>query len=407
MGCGTGHLVRRSARISRGRVEGVDPSAAMVARGPPARPRRAVRGRARGGARVRRRVRRRRVQLGLAVVPGSALGVARMRAALRPGGRLGLQAPARSRLRAQLRRGHARGRDASGHRRRRSRASRAPGSSSRRPRSTRRSSGGPGSSLRSGGDRPDAEPRARPRRRWRSSSPPRWRRTSAPLVTTSRSMSGTCGACARNRAGRVRAAGGRGRPARARHPPPVRDRGSMTPRGGAAWREASSPGAGGPALRAAAHAIGRALGNIDGSVETGALVEACPWGGARPSRSASRRSTHQHEELFRRAEQLVRALRTGDRAGVDALFTYLAGYVEKHFLVEERLMGRAGYPGLDAHRSAHARFRAELEAHLRAYAADGGNAGGGPRAPQLALRLAARAPGRARSGARTVPVPRR
>jgi len=85
----------------------------------------------------------------------------------------------------------------------------------------------------------------------------------------------------------------------------------------------------------------------------------------------------QHEELFRRAERLVRALRTGDRAGVDALFTYLAGYAEKHFLVEERLMEAAGFPGLDAHRSAHARFRADLDAHLRAYAADGGTAGAG------------------------------
>lgn len=85
----------------------------------------------------------------------------------------------------------------------------------------------------------------------------------------------------------------------------------------------------------------------------------------------------QHEELFRRAERLVRALRTGDRAGVDALFTYLAGYADKHFLVEERLMEAAGYPGLDAHRSAHARFRADLDAHLGAYAADGGNAGAG------------------------------
>ena len=86
---------------------------------------------------------------------------------------------------------------------------------------------------------------------------------------------------------------------------------------------------------------------------------------------------HQHEELFRRAERLVRALRTGDRAGVDALFTYLAGYVEKHFLAEERLMAAAHYPGLAEHRSAHARFRAELQEHLRAHTADGGSAGAG------------------------------
>jgi hemerythrin len=85
----------------------------------------------------------------------------------------------------------------------------------------------------------------------------------------------------------------------------------------------------------------------------------------------------QHEELFLRAERLVRALRTGDRAGVDALFTYLAGYAEKHFLAEERLMEAAGYSGLAAHRAAHARFRADLGTHVRAHAADGGSAGAG------------------------------
>jgi trans-aconitate methyltransferase len=95
VGCGPGPLVRRLCATSRGRVEGVDPSAAMVAEAAGS-PRRALRGGARGGARVRRGVRRGRVQLGAAVVRDPALGVARMRAALRPGGRLGLQAPARS-----------------------------------------------------------------------------------------------------------------------------------------------------------------------------------------------------------------------------------------------------------------------------------------------------------------------
>ncbi|WP_242335005.1 MULTISPECIES: bacteriohemerythrin [Anaeromyxobacter] len=84
-----------------------------------------------------------------------------------------------------------------------------------------------------------------------------------------------------------------------------------------------------------------------------------------------------HVELFHRAERLVRALRTGDRAGVEALFTYLAGYAERHFLAEERLMVAAGYPRLEEHRAAHARFRGELEGHLRAHARDGGSAAAG------------------------------
>lgn len=87
---------------------------------------------------------------------------------------------------------------------------------------------------------------------------------------------------------------------------------------------------------------------------------------------------HQHEELFQRAERLVRALRTGDRAGVDALFTYLAGYVEKHFLAEERLMrGATGYASVEEHLAAHARFRAELSERASAYALDGGSAAAG------------------------------
>ncbi len=86
----------------------------------------------------------------------------------------------------------------------------------------------------------------------------------------------------------------------------------------------------------------------------------------------------QHEELFRRAERLVRALRTGDRTGVDALFTYLAGYAEKHFLVEERLMrGATGYAGVEEHLAAHASFRVALDERARAYARDGGGAAAG------------------------------
>jgi SAM-dependent methyltransferase len=95
VGCGTGHLLRRVRAVTRGRVEGVDPSAAMVE----------VAGRLAAGVGFRVCAAE---ELPFesefdVVLSSSALqwfrdparGLARMRDALRPGGRLALQAPAR------------------------------------------------------------------------------------------------------------------------------------------------------------------------------------------------------------------------------------------------------------------------------------------------------------------------
>jgi trans-aconitate methyltransferase len=94
VGCGSGQVARRLREVTGGRVEGVDPSPAMIAE-----------------------ARRLAPELAFSVAPAEelaaadefdvvvcnsalqwfrdpALGVARMRAALRRGGRLGLQAPA-------------------------------------------------------------------------------------------------------------------------------------------------------------------------------------------------------------------------------------------------------------------------------------------------------------------------
>lgn len=95
VGCGTGHLVRRLREASRGRVEGVDPSAAMIAEA-----RRLAPGARFGVAPAEALAFDAEFDV---VVSNSALqwfrdpalGLSRMRAALRPGGRLGLQAPAR------------------------------------------------------------------------------------------------------------------------------------------------------------------------------------------------------------------------------------------------------------------------------------------------------------------------
>jgi hemerythrin len=68
----------------------------------------------------------------------------------------------------------------------------------------------------------------------------------------------------------------------------------------------------------------------------------------------------QHQELFRRAERLITALRAGDRREVEQLVVYLNDYVVEHFSAEERYMREIGYPGVEGHRAAHDAFREDL-----------------------------------------------
>ena len=68
----------------------------------------------------------------------------------------------------------------------------------------------------------------------------------------------------------------------------------------------------------------------------------------------------QHQELFRRAERLISALRAGDRGEVEPLVRYLEAYVVEHFASEERFMHEIGYPGLEAQCATHKAFRDEL-----------------------------------------------
>ena len=65
----------------------------------------------------------------------------------------------------------------------------------------------------------------------------------------------------------------------------------------------------------------------------------------------------QHHELFRRVNGLVEAVAAG-RGGDVVLDTlvYLVEYTRQHFAAEEREMRAAGYPELETHRRAHARF---------------------------------------------------
>lgn len=75
----------------------------------------------------------------------------------------------------------------------------------------------------------------------------------------------------------------------------------------------------------------------------------------------------QHQELFRRAERLVTALRAGDRGEVAPLVRYLGEYVVEHFAAEERYMHEIGYPGLDSHRAIHLAFREEFATMVADY----------------------------------------
>ncbi|HET9554022.1 MAG TPA: bacteriohemerythrin [Anaeromyxobacteraceae bacterium] len=75
----------------------------------------------------------------------------------------------------------------------------------------------------------------------------------------------------------------------------------------------------------------------------------------------------QHQELFRRAERLVRALEAGDRSGVEPVLRYLSDYVVSHFACEERWMAETEYPGLAAHRDQHQRFTDDFRAMVREY----------------------------------------
>jgi len=82
----------------------------------------------------------------------------------------------------------------------------------------------------------------------------------------------------------------------------------------------------------------------------------------------------QHQELFRRAERLVLALRRGDRAEVVPLVKYLGDYVVEHFAAEERFMREIGYADLEAHQSAHRSFREDFAAMLADYERKGATA---------------------------------
>jgi len=62
----------------------------------------------------------------------------------------------------------------------------------------------------------------------------------------------------------------------------------------------------------------------------------------------------QHQELFRRVDQLLLALQRGSVAAeVERMMAFVGDYVHQHFRQEEALMQRTGYPDRPAHAAEH------------------------------------------------------
>jgi len=80
----------------------------------------------------------------------------------------------------------------------------------------------------------------------------------------------------------------------------------------------------------------------------------------------------QHRELFHRIDKLLAASREKrSREEVGQTLTFLGDYVVQHFGAEERMMGAAAYPDLEAHRAEHARFVQEFGILYREFKAEG------------------------------------
>ena len=70
----------------------------------------------------------------------------------------------------------------------------------------------------------------------------------------------------------------------------------------------------------------------------------------------------EHRELFQAVNRLLDACSEGKgRASMDETIKFLNNYVEKHFSHEEQLQKKSNYPGLEAHRAFHEKYKQTLK----------------------------------------------
>jgi len=83
----------------------------------------------------------------------------------------------------------------------------------------------------------------------------------------------------------------------------------------------------------------------------------------------------QHQELFRRADDLIEAMLKGRAAAeMKQLLVFLRDYCRDHFGTEERLMVSKIYPAIEQHRLAHREFERRLQEIEQDMAARGATA---------------------------------
>jgi len=75
----------------------------------------------------------------------------------------------------------------------------------------------------------------------------------------------------------------------------------------------------------------------------------------------------QHRKLFDIINELAEAMKSGKgEAAVRDTVEQLAVYTRTHFLQEEMLMQKTGYPDLPAHRQLHRKLMADVEQYKKA-----------------------------------------
>ncbi|GFE57160.1 bacteriohemerythrin [Geobacter sp. AOG1] len=80
----------------------------------------------------------------------------------------------------------------------------------------------------------------------------------------------------------------------------------------------------------------------------------------------------QHQELFRRFDELLKACDSGQgQKEIARLLDFLDDYVRTHFRDEERIQANSNFPGYTEHRRQHQQFVSRLNDLKRQLATDG------------------------------------